>query len=250
MAGPLAVFFDVDFTLIHPGPRFQGSGYQRSCARHGLTLDPARFERAVAGAAAVLESADADYDADLYLAYTRRIIELMGGEDGADDLTARRAAIDAAARETYDEWAHHHHFSLYDDVVETLTALRQAGIRLGLISNSHRCLASFQSHFELDGLVSVAVSSAEHGYMKPHPAIFQAALQLMQVAPGEAVMVGDSLMQDVEGAERIGMRGVLLARAGRPATVAPSVSVIRSLRELRELMGQAGRALSTLNFEL
>jgi FMN phosphatase YigB (HAD superfamily) len=63
-------------------------------------------------------------------------------------------------------------------------------------------------------------------------------------------MVGDSLTQDVEGAERIGMRGVLLARAGRPATVAPSVSVIRSLRELRELMGQAGRALSTSNFEL
>jgi putative hydrolase of the HAD superfamily len=87
----------------------------------------------------------------------------------------------------------------------------------------------------LDGLVSVAVSSAEHGYMKPHPAIFQAALQLMQVAPGDAVMVGDSLTQDVEGAARIGMRGVLLARAGRPADVAPSVSVIRSLRELREL---------------
>jgi putative hydrolase of the HAD superfamily len=232
VAGPLAVFFDVDFTLIHPGPRFQGAGYQRSCARHGLALDPARFERAVAGAAAVLESADAEYDADLYLTYTRRIIELMGGGEGTGDPAARRAAIDAAARETYDEWAHHHHFSLYDDVVETLTALRQAGLRLGLISNSHRCLASFQSHFELDGLVSVALSSADHGYMKPHPAIFRAALELMQVAPAEAVMVGDSLSQDVEGARRIGMHGVLLARAGTPPDVDPSVPVIRSLREL------------------
>jgi putative hydrolase of the HAD superfamily len=235
VAGRLAVFFDVDFTLIHPGPRFQGAGYQRSCARHGLALDAARFDRAVAGAAAVLEAADAEYDADLYLAYTRRIIELMGAEEGEGDPAATRAAIDAAARETYEEWADHQHFSLYDDVVETLTALRQAGLRLGLISNSHRCLASFQSHFELDGLVSVALSSAEHGYMKPHPAIFRAALELMQVAPAEAVMVGDSLSQDVEGARRVGMHGILLARAGTPSGVDPSVPVIRSLRELREL---------------
>ena len=82
------------------------------------------------------------------------------------------------ARELYDEWAEHHHFSLYDDVLETLEGLRaQRRSRIGLISNSHRCLASFQSHFELDGLIAVAVSSSEHGFMKPHPNIFRAALE-------------------------------------------------------------------------
>ena len=35
-----AVFFDVDFTLIRPGPAFQGGGYQEFCARHGVDVDP------------------------------------------------------------------------------------------------------------------------------------------------------------------------------------------------------------------
>ena len=43
-----AVFFDVDFTLIHPGPTFQGHGYSEACARHGVTADASRFDAAVA----------------------------------------------------------------------------------------------------------------------------------------------------------------------------------------------------------
>ena len=217
-----AVFFDVDFTLIHPGPRFQGTGYEACCARHGVWVDPSRFDAAVAGAAPVLDSSDVLYDADLYVKYTQRIIELMGGSS---------PAVEAVARELYDDWAEHHHFSLYDDVLETLEALRASGIRAGLISNSHRCLASFQSHFELDGLIAVAVSSPEHGYMKPHPHIFRAALSLMQVEPDASVMVGDSLSHDVQGARRAGMRGILLAR-GAVHPGADDVEVIRSLREL------------------
>ena len=45
-----AVFFDVDFTLIHPGPTFQGAGYRDFCARQGISVDPALFDRAVAAA--------------------------------------------------------------------------------------------------------------------------------------------------------------------------------------------------------
>jgi putative hydrolase of the HAD superfamily len=223
-----AVFFDVDFTLIHPGPRFQGSGYAQSCARRGVRVDPALFERAVQGAAALLESADQLYDASLFVSYTRRIIELMGGEG---------PHVETIAREIYDDWAEHGHFSLYDDVPETLEALHAQGLRLGLISNTHRCLASFQSHFELEGLISVAVSSSEHGFMKPHPSIFRAALELMQVRAGDAAMVGDSLAHDVLGAKQAGMHGILLTRGlyAPPDTV--DVPVIRSLRELPALLG-------------
>jgi putative hydrolase of the HAD superfamily len=222
-----AVFFDVDFTLIHPGPRFQGRGYQESCARHGITTDASRFEAAVAGAAGLLDSDDQLYDAELFINYTRRIIELMGGSG---------PATDTAAREMYADWAQHHHFDLYPDVAGVLTDLRDAGLRLGLISNSHRCLASFQSHFELNGLISVAVSSSDHGYLKPHASIFRAALELMQVRPDEAVMVGDSLPHDVLGAMEVGMRGVLLSRGGRGAGGAEGVPVIASLRELPALL--------------
>jgi putative hydrolase of the HAD superfamily len=227
VATTAAVFFDVDFTLIRPGPRFQGVGYGESCARHGLTVDEALFDAAVAGAGASLDTADHLYDPEIFIGYTRRIIELMGGGS---------PAADTVARELYEEWARHQHFSLYDDVRDSLETLAAQGVRLGLISNSHRCLETFQSHFELDGLISVAISSAEHGYLKPHPAIFRAALEKMDVRASEAMMVGDSLAHDVNGAKAVGMRGILLARGDGPRPSDPDVQVIRSLRELPSFM--------------
>jgi putative hydrolase of the HAD superfamily len=139
--------------------------------------------------------------------------------------------IEAAAREIADDWAEHRHFSLYDDVAGALGRLAALGIRIGLISNSQRCLQSFQSHFELDGLIAVTVSSAEHGRMKPDARIFHAALERMGVAGPEAAMVGDSLAHDVIGARQAGMRGILLDRAGT-APIHPGVEIIRSLDEL------------------
>jgi putative hydrolase of the HAD superfamily len=237
---PRAVFFDVDFTLIFPGPTFRGEGYRDFCARYGMDADPAKFDAAVVSAAPLLDAADGDlheYDAEIFVAYTRHIIEQMGGAG---------PRLDACAREIFAEWAACRHFELYDDVPAVLRALSEAGLRLGLISNSHRCLASFQSHFELEGLIAAAVSSSDHGFMKPHPSIFTAALQLAGVRPDEAVMVGDSIRQDVEGALRSGMRAVLLHRGSAPhaevaALAARGVPVIDSLRELpRLIIGSSG----------
>lgn len=224
-----AVFFDVDFTLIRPGPRFQGVGYEETCLRHGIAVDRTRFDTAVHGAAAILNAAADTYDPELYVRYTRRIIELMGGEG---------PRLDAAAREIYDEWPDHQHFDLYDDVGAALRALRAMDVRIGLISNSHRHLASFQEHFELAGLIETSLSSSEHGFMKPHPRIFEAALAMMDVPPDAAAMVGDSLAHDVAGARRAGMRGILLRRDDRDDAAPPDVEVIRSLHELPALLAR------------
>jgi HAD superfamily hydrolase (TIGR01549 family) len=228
--GARAVFFDVDFTLIYPGPVFRGEGYRVFCERYGIDVDAGKFAQAVASAAPLLDGPeDAPYDAGIFVAYTRHIIEQMGG---------RGPHLDACAGEIYAEWAACQHFELYDEVPDVLRELSVAGLRIGLISNSHRCLASFQSHFELQGLISATVSSSEHGFMKPHPSIFSAALQLVDVRPADAVMVGDSLKHDVEGAIRAGMRGVLLHRGDTPTAGAAElgVPVIRSLRDLMPLL--------------
>ena len=233
MTGPpaRAVFFDVDFTLIYPGPTFQGEGYQRFCAAYGIHVDPARFSEAVIAASSILNDEQAlRYDHDLFIRYTRRIIEVMGG---AGD------ALDTCAIEIVREWAACQHFFLYDDVTPVLHELSARGLKVGLISNSHRCLASFQQHFELHGLITAAISSSEHGFLKPHPSIFESALRLVGVEPDEAVMVGDSLPHDIEGARRVGMRGVLVRRAENGAGHAddpPDVAVIRTLAELPPLI--------------
>jgi putative hydrolase of the HAD superfamily len=227
-----AVFFDVDFTLIYPGPTFRGPGYQEFGARHGLALDISRFDAAVRSAAPILDAAQGDiYDPAIFHRYTATIIEAMGG---------RGPGVEACAVEVYDEWASNHHFQMYDDVPDVLRAIDARGIRIGLISNSHRCLATFQSHFELNGLVAAAISSSNHGYLKPHPSIFEAALRLLDVPASDSVMVGDSVGQDIAGARGIGMRAVLVRRgpADQPfdGAVDPDVSVIRSLHDLLPLL--------------
>ena len=106
-----AVLFDVDFTLIYPGPMFRGEGYQAFCARYGMDVDASKFEQGVASAAPLLNSADEVYDAEIFIAYTSHIIEQMGG---------RGPRVDQCSREIYREWAACQHFELYDDVPSVL----------------------------------------------------------------------------------------------------------------------------------
>jgi len=225
-----AVLFDVDFTLIYPGPMFRGEGYRAFCARYGMEVDASKFADAVASAAPLLNHPeDTPYNADIFIAYTSHIIEQMGG---------RGPNVDACSREIYAEWAACQHFELYDDVPDVLRTLTNAGLRIGLISNTQRCLTSFQSHFELQGLITATVSSFEHGYMKPHPSIFSTALARVGAKPEEAVMVGDSIHQDIEGALRAGMRAVLVQRGETTPSRATElgVPIIRSLVELPNLV--------------
>ena len=226
MSRPIAaVFFDVDFTLIYPGPTFQGEGYHRFATAHGLAVDPGRFPAAVRAASSVLDAGQQlVYSEDIFVKYTGRILEEMG---------AAGPHVAACAREIYTEWAACRHFFMYDDVAPVLRALAARRVKIGLISNSHRSLASFEEHFELDGLITAAITSSDHGYMKPHPSIFEAALTLAEVAADESMMVGDSLPHDIEGARGVGMRGVLVHRSPDPPPPAPpDVPVIRDLSDL------------------
>lgn len=219
-----AVFFDVDFTLIYPGPTFQAEGYRRACAARGIEVDPSRFEQATAASSFILDEVEEQiYNHDLFIHYTASIIEHMGG---------RGEEVIDVAREIYDQWSANQHFELYDDVAPVLTELGRRGLIVGAISNSHRSLDAFCEHFSLSGLITASVSSAEHGYMKPHRSIFDAALAKAGVAAAESLMVGDSLKHDIEGALAAGMRAVLLRRSGEHPMHLADLPVIRTLYEL------------------
>jgi HAD superfamily hydrolase (TIGR01662 family) len=221
-----AVFFDVDYTLIYPGPMFQAVGYRQACERHGIAVEEARYADAVRAALASLDHEQVRYDDAVFTRFIRRIIEAMGGQGDQ---------IDACAREMYAAWAMCHHFHLYDEVESVLRELVARELKIGLISNSHRKLDDFVEHFQLHGLVAAGVSSAEHGYCKPHPSIFEAALTRAGVEARASLMVGDSLTHDVRGARGVGMRGVLLHRSDGPAPDV-DVPVIRNLTDLPPLL--------------
>ncbi len=103
---------------------------------------------------------------------------------------------------------------LYDDVLPALTDLKERGIRLGLISNFDQDITALFEKLGLSPLLEVVVTSQDAGYNKPHPEIFKAALQRAGVDAAEAAYVGDQYQVDVEGANGVGMKGILLDRNG------------------------------------
>ena len=200
-----AVLFDVDFTLVRPGPELGPEGYRRRGEQFGLALDPARYDEARAAAVEALERhPQLMHDEEIWVAFTERIIRGMGGD-------GERAHECAVAIER--AWEEHGNFDLYEDALPVLERLRGAGLKLGLVSNGVRDLDDFVVHHALD--VDVAVCSRAHGRIKPHETIFRAALEALETEPEEAVMVGDSLADDVEGAQALGMRAFLVDRENR-----------------------------------
>jgi len=213
-----AVVFDVDFTIARPGPDLGPEGYRRLGARHGLELDPARYDEARRTAlAAVKRHPELDHDEEMWVLFTQRIIEGMGG---AGDTYGAAVEMERA-------WARAHHFELYDDALPTLDVLRGRGLKIGLLSNSARDLDEFVAHHGL--VVDAVLTSGAHGKTKPHETIFRRILDLLAVAADEAVMVGDTIDEDIEGARAVGMHAVLVDREGRYG------GEVEALDDLREL---------------
>ena len=200
-----AVLFDVDFTLVRPGPELSPEGYRRLGERHGLTLDPAAYDGARHAALDSLQHhPELEHDDEIWVAFTERIVNGMGGHG---------PAAHAAAREMVAFWEVHTNFELYEDALPVLDVLRAHELKIALISNTARDLSEFVAHHRLH--VDAALASRAHGKTKPHPSIFEAVLAQLGVDPDEAAMVGDSPADDIEGARGLGMAAFLLDREGR-----------------------------------
>jgi len=98
--------------------------------------------------------------------------------------------------------------------VPALTQLRSQGLKLVCVSNWDCSLGTVLERCGLAAHLDGAVSSAEAGALKPDPAIFETALALAGCSANEAVHVGDTREEDVEGAEAAGIRALLLDRDG------------------------------------
>jgi putative hydrolase of the HAD superfamily len=121
---------------------------------------------------------------------------------------------------------------------ETLTALQDAGLKLGVISNTIQPGRFMDASLRRQGLsdfFSARLYSSEAGAPKPHPEIFRRALAELDVAPERAVHVGDRLGADVSGAQGVGIRGVLIEVAQRQEQSDHIIPDAR-IRELPELL--------------
>jgi HAD superfamily hydrolase (TIGR01662 family) len=232
MAALKAVLFDVDFTLARPGPELGPEGYARAGERHGLRLDPARYEEARDAALVDLRRhPELEHDDEIWFRFTERIVRGMGGD--ADSAYA-------CAVEITHGWERHENFELYDDVPDAIAGLRAAGLRIGLVSNSARDVREFARHHDLE--VDAGISSFHHGRTKPHASIFRAVLDLLGVEPADAAMVGDTIADDVEGALALGMQAILLDREGLNSDFEPRIESLRGLLPVLTSRRGRGRA--------
>ena len=214
-----AVLFDVDFTIAKPGPDLGPEGYRRLGERFGLQLDSSRYDDARRHAVETLERhPELDHDERVWVLFTEQIIRGMGGNSDR----AYECAVEMTRA-----WEHAHNFDIFEDVLPTLAELRSHDLKLGLVSNTGRDLDAFIRHHGLD--VDAAISSGMHGKTKPHPTIFRAALERLDVEPPQAAMVGDSIDDDVEGAKAVGIRALLLDRENRYPEVEDKLTDLRSL---------------------
>jgi len=214
-----AVLFDVDFTIAKPGPDLGPEGYRQLGERFGLDLDPERYAEARAHAVGTVERhPELDHDEEVWVLFTEQIIRGMGGNTDR----AYECAVEMTRA-----WEHAHNFEIFEDVLPTLAELRAHGLKIGLVSNTGRNLDEFVAHHGLG--VDAAVTSGAHGKTKPHPTIFLSALKRLVVEPADAVMIGDSIEDDVEGAKAVGMRGFLLDRENRYPEVEEKLTDLRAL---------------------
>lgn len=161
-----------------------------------------------------------------------------------DDLL-RSAGVDpagdrheAAMRAYHDFWTPHTYID--PDAPGLLTALRDSGIRVGVLSNTLWPRAQHEAVFARDGVLDLldgAVYSSEMAYTKPHPEAFRAAMRAVGVDdPAAVVFVGDRLLDDISGAKAVGMRAVLVPHSAVPAYDVEPDAIIARLADLLPLV--------------
>jgi HAD superfamily hydrolase (TIGR01549 family) len=106
------------------------------------------------------------------------------------------------------------HWRVEADAISTLSSLKALGCQLGIISNA---ADSVDVHTLLDNArlrpyFSNILVSAEVGYRKPHPIIFERALDYFQISHKDAVMIGDTLAEDILGANNLRIASIWITR--------------------------------------
>jgi putative hydrolase of the HAD superfamily len=236
-----AVLFDMGDTLVDLGEgrgsyearlRLRAGNVYEALAGRGLVLgDKAAFCETLA------VDSEAQYHAALAESRGLDVLTVMRRFLQARGLPADDERVEAAA-EAYCRGGPELAAPLRKGAAETLSALRSAGLLLGVISNTlqpGRFLITSLHHLGLSGFFDVRVYSSDVGVAKPHPRIFRVALDRLGTTAENAVYVGDRLIPDVGGPHSVGMKAVLIEVDHR-VEVHPTIVPDARVKELPELL--------------
>jgi putative hydrolase of the HAD superfamily len=227
-----AVFFDAAGTLMRT-TRGVGESYATFAGRYGVQVTPAEisgrfrscFEQAPRLAfPRATEDSVTDREREWWRQLVARVFAPWSPFEKFDEFFA----------ELFAYFAEPGAWSLYPEVLDTVAALKRRGLQLSVISNFDSRLVKILHGLGAGACFEQIFVSSRIGYAKPEPQIFHAALRHHGLAPDNGLHVGDSEINDRQGAKNAGLRGVLVDRR-RP--VDPSdPDRITSLKSLLDLV--------------
>jgi len=221
---PAALLLDAGDTLVF----FDADAMSELLATHGVHAEPARLQGAMHEAKEryqALLRAGGEHDDGWF-------VVVRGALTGAGVEPARAESLLPAIRRAHDDvnfWRR-----VPDGLPAALDRVRDAGILLGVVSNSEGRLREALDSAGLSSRMHVMLDSALEGVHKPDPEIFRRALARLGVAPERALYAGDIPDVDLAGAAAAGMPGVLIDPHGHYAGL--GMPRIASVAELCDVL--------------
>lgn len=231
------VAFDAVGTLIYAEPSVTATYCRVLNELSGSAVDEA-FVRKVLG----MRLAERSSHENLR---TSEAIERQYWRDLIAELVPDAERVDACFDSLYCHFGLASNWRCYSDVAETIRTLKSAGLQLVLASNfDERLKTVFAGLEELRGISSVIISS-EIGWKKPAREFFDIVCQQTGCRPGEILFVGDDLINDIQGAQQVGMATAWIDRRSQPPGVMSGAEVERTagstppMRTLIDLISHA-----------
>lgn len=210
---PRTVFFDAGNTLLNVHPTV-GEVYEQVTRRLGCHVPAEVFE--VQLAVVWQEHQNHQRQSRLEDLLTSEKKEYEMWRSLAHALHERIEGLTCSRHEWFEslhrEFGKPERFRMFPEVPVLLEELRGKGVRMGLISNWDSRLEGILEGTGLTAFLDPVVISSLVGYSKPHRRIFEIALEKLGSTAEEAVHVGDSYRDDIEGAKGVGMPAVLIDR--------------------------------------
>ncbi len=144
----------------------------------------------------------------------------------------------AVCQSARDHYARADSWRVHEDAVPLLDELAGRGFRLAIVSNWNPWLRRILSELRLLSYFDAVSISGEVGFPKPSPVLFEHVLRNLGLPGSMVVHVGDSMVEDVDGAENAGLTGVLLDRSSERRAGA-----ISSLSELLPMIQEGWLSL-------
>ncbi len=113
--------------------------------------------------------------------------------------------------------------SLFPDSLPILNLLKERGVPMGIVSNYGTHLLDLLPKMEIFDYFEFIIVSAIVGITKPDPKIFEIAIEEAGVPPNQIIYIGDNPVDDIEGANNVGIDALLINRPGREPSTAPIV---------------------------